>query len=197
MEKQNTNAQWSADKTKKLVSLGLLTAIVIVLQALSGVIKFGPFSITLALTPIIVGAALYGYKAGAWLGLVMGAVTLFDAAAFLEISVPATVAICLLKPAIAGLCVGLVYKALEKKNGYAAAVVSAIVAPVVNTGVFLLGCVIFFLDTITSWAGDANAFIYIITGLIGVNFIVELIANLVLSSVVVMVVNYAKGKKKA
>ena len=65
------------ENSKKIVGLGLLTAIVIVLQALAISIRFGVFNITLVLVPIIVGAALYGYKAGAWLGGVFGVVVLF------------------------------------------------------------------------------------------------------------------------
>ncbi len=58
------------EKTLMLAVMGVLTAIVIVLQALAIGIRFGTFSITLVLVPIVVGAALYGWKAGAWLGLV-------------------------------------------------------------------------------------------------------------------------------
>ena len=58
-------------QTKTLVGLGILTAIVAVLQVVSMYITFGPFNITLALTPIIIGAALYGWQAGAFLGAVM------------------------------------------------------------------------------------------------------------------------------
>ena len=79
-------------ETKKLVGLSVLTAIIIVLQALAISIRFGIFNITLVLIPIVVGAALYGYKAGAWLGFVFSVVVLFtDAGAFLAISVPGTI----------------------------------------------------------------------------------------------------------
>ncbi len=72
-------------KTKKIVGIGLLTAIVVVLQSLAVGIKFGPFSVTFVLIPIVVGAALYGWIAGAWLGFIFGAIVLFtDAGAFLQ-----------------------------------------------------------------------------------------------------------------
>ena len=51
-----------------LTGLALVTAIVAVLQVVASFIKFGPFTITLALAPILIGAALYGPKAGAYLG---------------------------------------------------------------------------------------------------------------------------------
>ena len=50
--------------TRTLAGLGLMTAIVIVLQLVGGAIRFGTFSISLVLLPIVVGAALYGRGAG-------------------------------------------------------------------------------------------------------------------------------------
>ena len=47
-------------KTQRMVGLAIFTAIIIVLQLVSTFIKFGPFSITLAMIPIVVGAAVYG-----------------------------------------------------------------------------------------------------------------------------------------
>ncbi len=60
------------EKTKKIVGIGIFTAIVVVLQLLGSFIRFGTFSISLVLIPIVVGAALYGIGAGAWLGLAFG-----------------------------------------------------------------------------------------------------------------------------
>lgn len=50
---------------KKIAGVGLLTALVVVLQLLGSFIKFGTVSISLVLIPIVVGAALYGVGAGA------------------------------------------------------------------------------------------------------------------------------------
>ena len=184
-----------SNTTKKIVGLGLFTAIVVVLQVLAVVIRpSGVFNISLVLVPIVVGAAMYGYKAGAWLGFVFGVVVLItDASAF-----PGTVVTCILKGALAGLVSGLVYSAIEKKNRILAVFVSAIVCPIVNTGVFLLGCMIFFMDTINAWsqaAGYANAGAYMILGLVGVNFLIEMAVNIVLSSVIVKIISIGKGKQ--
>ncbi|MBQ7714736.1 MAG: ECF transporter S component, partial [Clostridia bacterium] len=54
----------------KLVQIALITAIVVVLQLIGAVIHFGPFSVSLVLVPIVIGAILYGPLAGAWLGFV-------------------------------------------------------------------------------------------------------------------------------
>lgn len=190
------------EKTKKLVGVGLLTAIVIVLQALAIVIRpTGIFNISLVLVPIVVGAALYGYKAGAWLGFVFSVIVLFtDTAAFMAISIPGTVITVLVKGTAAGLVAGLVFLALEKKNRYVAVLAAAIVCPIVNTGLFLLGCKLFFMDTINGWAaasGYASAGTYMIVALVGVNFLIEMAVNIVLSTAIIRIVNIGKKNKAA
>lgn len=199
MEKTN-NTNRSFD-TKAVVGLGLLTAIVIVLQAMALGIRFGTFSITLVLAPIVVGAALYGWKAGAWLGFVFGVVVLStDAGTFLAISVPGTIATCILKGVMAGLMAGIVYKLIAKKNGVLAVIAAGIVSPIMNTGIFLLGCSIFFIDTIKEWAvgaGFENVGTYMITAFVGLNFVVELVINLVLSSAIVAIVKYGRKTIKS
>ena len=189
-----------SNTTKKIVGVGLFTAIVVVLQVLAVVIRpMVVFNISLVLVPIVVGAAMYGYKAGAWLGFVFGVVVLLtDASAFLAVNIPGTIITCILKGALAGLVAGLVYLALEKKNQIAAVFVSAIVCPIVNTGVFLLGCRIFFMDTINTWsaaAGYESAGAYMIVALVGVNFLIEMAINIVLSPVIVKIISIGKAKK--
>lgn len=187
-------------ETKKLVGLGVLTAVIIVLQALAISIRFGVFNITLVLIPIVVGAALYGYKAGAWLGFVFSVVVLFtDAGAFLAVSVPGTVITVLLKGTLAGLTAGLVYLALAKVNKYIGCIAAAICAPIVNTGVFLIGCRLFFFETIKGWAeaaGFASAGAFMIIGLVGANFLVEVGINIILSPTILRLVNMGKKEVK-
>lgn len=181
------------EKTKTIVGVGLLTAIVVVLQAMAISIRFGVFTITLVLAPIIVGTALYGYLAGAWLGFVFGVVVLLtDAGTFLAINVPGTIVTCLAKGIAAGVLAGIVYKALAKKNSLLAVICAGITAPVANTGVFIIGCSVFFLNTIREWAGGSNAFVWMITSFVGLNFVIELIVNLVLSSVIVRIISIGK-----
>ena len=190
MEKRKQN-------TERLVLGAIFTAIVVVLQLLGSFIRFGPFSISLVLVPIVIGAALCGYKIGAWLGFVFGMAVLLsgDAAAFLGISVIGTVLTVLLKGALCGLVAGFIYKLLQKKNRYLAVMATAFICPVVNTGVFLLGCLVFFLPTITEWgvaAGFQNAAAYMFLGLAGGNFIFEFVTNMILSPVILRVLSIGK-----
>lgn len=186
------------NKTKTMVGIGLFTAIVVVLQLLGGGIKVGSmFSISLVLVPIVVGAAVYGWQAGAWLGFAFGITVLMtgDAAAFMAVNVPGTVITVLVKGTACGLCAGLVYKLLERCNKVLAVVGAAITCPVVNTGVFLLGCKLFFYETISGWGaalGFANAAAYMFLGLAGVNFLVELGTNMVLAPVITRLIRMGK-----
>lgn len=184
-------------KTKNIVGVGLFTAIVVVLQFLGGGIRFGVFSISLVLVPIVVGAALYGWKAGGWLGFAFGAAVLLsgDAAAFLVIDPMATVLVVLLKGTACGLMAGLVYRILEKAGRAAAVFAAAVICPIVNTGIFLLGCQLFFLDTVAGWGaamGYENVAAYMFLGLAGVNFLIEMGVNLVLAPVIVRLVRIGK-----
>lgn len=185
---------------KRLTGVGLLTALVVVLQLVALAIRpTGFFNITLCLVPIVVGAALYGIKAGAWLGFVFGVVvTITDSAAFMVINAPATIAVCVLKGLLAGLAASAVYSLLEKKNLFAATITAAAVCPIVNTGVFALGCFAFFMPTISEWgaaAGIENAVFYLFAFVIGTNFFLELAVNLLLSSVIVTIIKLGKRNK--
>ncbi len=183
----------------RVTGIGLLGAIVIVLQLLGSFIHLGPFSISLVLLPIVVGTALYGISAGGFLGFLFGVTVLLsgDAALFLAVSVPGTIITVLAKGIAAGLAAGLVYKLLADKNTFVATVLAAIVCPIVNTGVFLLGSVVFFMDTIRLWAaadGFGNVAVYMIVGMVGLNFLAEFAINLIFSPTIIQLIRI--GKKK-
>ncbi len=189
----------SHEKITTMTMMGILTAIVIVLQSMAIGIRLGPFSITLVLVPIVVGAALYGWKAGAWLGFVFGVVVLItDAATFLAINIPGTVITVMLKGMLAGVAAAGVYKLLEKKNVWVATVLAALACQLVNKAIFILGCAVFFLDTVKTWAAGAgaeNLAVYMMFGMTGLNFVVETPINLIFSTVIVRVIDYAKKRK--
>lgn len=187
--------------TKKIAGTGLLTAIVVVLQLFGSAIKFGPFSISLVLIPIVVGAALYGKLSGAWLGLAFGVTVLLsgDAAAFLTVNPVGTVVTVLLKGMLAGLLAGVVYSLVEKKSKAAATICAGITSPIVNTGIFLLGCLVFFMPTVNEWAqgaGFESAGKFMIFGLVGANFLFELGLNIVLAPVIVKLVSLGRKENK-
>ena len=192
----NTNGNKMSTKT--LVLGAVLTALVVILQMMGASIKIGMFSISLVLIPIVIGAATCGAAIGAWLGFVFGIVVLLsgDAAPFMAITVPGTILIVLLKGTACGYLAGLTYKLLGKTNRTLAVIASAIVCPVVNTGIFLIGCFIFFVEFLTETAqamgfGD-NVAKFILFGLVGFNFLIELGINVILSPIIVRILNIKK-----
>lgn len=177
-------------KIKKMVSVALLMALVVVLQMLSGIIPpVGGFTITLVLIPVILGAALYGPGVGALLGGTFGLIVYINCitgadpggAMVFQASPILCFAVVMAKGILAGLFSGLVYRAIAKKNAYIAIICAAIVCPVVNTGVFVACMLIFFIDVLASWSGGGDLAGYILTGLILANFVPELAINVALS----------------
>ncbi len=194
----------STGSVRRMTGMSLMAAIIAVLTVLGNFVRFGPFPITLALAPIIIGAAMYGAGAGAILGGVFGLVTLISGLAgwdggtvmyLMGIAPFACILVCVGKGVAAGWCAGLVYSAIEKKNRHVGVVAAGIVCPVVNTGVFIIGMLLFFTSALESWASGQGLMYYVIFGLTGVNFLVELAVNLVLSSGITAIIKYAKGRK--
>lgn len=201
MRENETN---SLRKTKTLVGMAIFTAIVVVLQLIASFVKFGFFTPSLVLIPIVIGTAIYGIKAGAWLGFVFGVVVLIacitgaDQGGYLMWGVnPAVTAlICVGKGVACGALAGLTYQLLHHKNQILATVAAAVVCPVVNTGIFCLGAVAVFKPLLLEWAAGwaaqngmeaVSLVTYVFLGLIGINFLVELLINVVLSPVVVRI----------
>ena len=188
------------ENTQKLVLLALFTAVVAVLSYFGGFIKIGGLaSISLTLIPVVLGAALFGPKAGAWLGAVSGAVFFLtaDAVFWLGLSVHGTIITVMVKGIVAGLLAGLTYKLLKGVNPYLAVIVSAIVCPTVNTAIFLLGCLIFFVDTVTAGAVAEGMSVggYLIVFFVGLNFVFELLLNILVSPALFRIIKL--GKKES
>lgn len=176
-------------KIIKMTELALLTAIVLILQ-LTGIAVRLPFlatPVSLVLIPIALGAMVLGPKAGAWLGFVFGAEVAivcgvmhldpFTAILFNDHPI-LTVLLCVVKGTLAGLVSGIVYKVLAKTNQLLASFVASAVAPIVNTGIFILGSFTM-MDTFKSnFLGEGVSMIYfLVIGCAGLNFIFEFIIN--------------------
>lgn len=188
--------------TKTLVLLAMFTALTIVMQALAFTLPaIGGVSFTFSLVPLVLGGVYFGnqnYKfagifVGAYLGLLFGVLTCFDAltggmTTFLFAKRPVlTIVTCLTKGLFAGLIPAVIFKLLHKKNAYVAVILASIVAPIVNTGLFIVFMFIM-LGTVKEFMGannlGDNAVYFLFIGCAGINFIVELIINIVVSPVI-------------
>lgn len=207
----NTNTR---TKISNLVQLAILTALVVVMQALGSFIKIGPLPMSFVLVPIVIGACLLGAKHGAFLGFVFGLITMLmgvvgaDAFSFLlfEANPVWFIILCLLKATMAGFVSGLVYsllgKAFDGKNKTLQTILSSIAAPITNTGIFAVGMLIFFFPTIEAlpsmfpdaFGGYGSAVQLVFLGLAGLNFVGEFVVNLVLSPAIVRIVAIVKKK---
>ncbi len=185
----NNNKKNLTFDTYKLTVLAILTALTFLLQFFVKIPLFGTFTVNVSLTVIVIGAAVFGFEGGAWLGAVSSLAVLCngDASGFLSISFFSTVLVVMLKGILSGVAAAGCYKLLKKVNLYLSVTVSAIVAPIVNTGIFFLGCILFFMPSIRASAGEQTAIGYILTVLIGLNFVAEFVLNLILVPCIVRI----------
>lgn len=179
-------------KTTKLVELGIFVALVLVIQLLGGAVKVGPISISLVLIPIAVGGILLGPLCGAVLGLTFGVATviggltgadpftatLLNSGAWGAVF---TTLLCLVKGTMAGFVSAFIYKLLAPKSKVAAVLLAAVAAPVVNTGLFILGALTVLNGLITQnfVVSGSNIIYFVFIVCAGVNFLIELAVNVI------------------
>ena len=177
--------------SKNSTFLGVLTALIIVLQVLgSNIVVFGTVRLSFVLVPIVLGAIMLGVRGGVFLGFVFGLITIIMGAVgadpftyvLLNESPFLCVATCLVKAVCAGLISALTYKVVSVRNKTIALFVSAIVAPVVNTGLFILGALAMGNVLNDNFVANGETLIhFLIIGCAGINFLVELSINVVLA----------------
>ena len=198
--------QTQIQKIRQMVLLAVLTAMVMVLQLAGNYVRLPIMgtTVSLVLIPIALGAMLLGPAAGAWLGLVFGAVVYIQCGvmavnpftAFLFNAHPiVTLLICVVKSTLAGFLAGLVYRLLKNKNEILAVFLAAAVTPIVNTGVFIIGCFAI-LSTIESFIavnqeffGDVSGVYFLFIVCAGINFIFEFILNMVMAPAIERIIH--------
>ena len=200
-------------KTLEMVQIAMLIALVVVLQLISAIIPpiGGMVSITLTLVPVVVGAILFGKKGGVILGFSFGLIVLINCITGLDpggnilwsANPLLTALICFIKGIAAGFVPAVLYETVKGKKDsigggrkYVSALVAALSAPIVNTGLFVCGMLLFFMETLRAWAGGSDVASYILFGLAGINFLVEFLINVILTPAIVRIVDVVKKKIK-
>ena len=189
----------------RMVQLAILLAVVVVLQCFLGSIKVGATSFSVVLVPIVVGALILGPAAGAFLGFAFGLVVLIYGISgqdvFTNMLFQAhpvfTAIICLGKGAAAGWGAGMVYKLLVKASSFWASVAAAATAPILNTGLFILGGLTLVrgtLETNLAAFGADSVVVFLVIGCAGVNFLVEFFVNMILSPAIYRIVTIVRRK---
>ena len=169
--------------TKMIATTGILLAVEIVLQVLGNyiVIPGGFANLNFSLIIIALGAMMYGPIVGGFLGFVSGVLTLFAPSTisyFFSVSPLGTILTCLLKTTIAGIVAGFIAKALKNKNDILGSILASIAVPVVNTGIFTIFCMLFFKSRLQE-INSNNIAAALFLGMIGFNFIIEIIITLI------------------
>lgn len=191
--------------SRNIAFLAVLVALVVVLQTMSTLIgRLGGTPLSLVLIPIVLGAVMIGPLAGILLGFIFGVVvticgvTGFDGWTYLLFSQQPfwTVLLCLVKGTAAGAAAGFLYKAIAFKNRYIGVIVASLAAPIVNTGIFVVGAFLM-QDAIESvmaatQVSGVSIVYYVIIGLAGVNFLIEFAINAVASPAIYRVAEIVK-----
>lgn len=186
---------------KNVTILGVFTAIIVVLQIFGSYFRIGTISLSFVLVPIVIGGILTGVIGGTILGFIFGVITLVmgivgaDQFTFILFSDHPflTILTCVIKGSAAGFMSGFVYKLLKDKNLTLSTFAASAVAPIVNTGLFIVGAFCM-ADTLNSnfVAENSNVVYFIFIGCAGINFLIELAINLVLAPSVCKIIKAVK-----
>ena len=172
--------------TRMIATTGILLAIEIILQLLGNyiVIPGGFASLNFSLIIITLGAILYGPVIGGFLGLMSGLLTIFAPATmsyFFSVSPVGTILACLLKTTIAGVAAGLIMMIFKKKNKVlAGAITVSIIVPTINTGIFAIFCLLFFMKRLQE-INPENIASALFLGMIGFNYIFEVLTTTIIT----------------
>lgn len=193
---------------KRIAYFGILTALEVVLTLWGSaipVVSGSTAALNFSLIPIVLGAILLGEWDGALLGFISGLINFITVVLgmqpvflFLFNLQPVMIAlICIVKTTLAGFISGLAYRLIKKRNQKAAVITAALLAPIVNTLVFILGCLCI-SGAIEAVADNfpipyESAFQIIILGFVSFNFFIEFAINLILAPALFLVV---KGVEK-
>ncbi len=153
-------AKVSANKksnTLMLTVMAMLTAVIFLFGLTPiGYLKIGIIEITFLQLPVIIGALLYGWKAGALLGAMFGITSFIQCfgmspfgAMLLGINPLLTAFVCLVPRVLMGFCTGLIASAF-KKNGSVrieGSIVPSLAGALLNTLFFMTALILCFWNT--------------------------------------------------
>ena len=189
---------------KNVALLGILIALVIVLQLFASAIPMFGVTLNFSLIPIALASILLGALGGAIVGFTCGLVVFITMAilgqepstAYLFQTNPVILTImCIGKTTLAGVASGLLFNALKKINFHTAVIASSLIIPIVNTGIYMLGIVLMkesaaqFMALATSSAGAVFAVVF---GLIWLNFVLEMVITAIFTPMLYRVVKIFK-----
>lgn len=184
---------------RQFTVLAILVAVTAVLQTIGAMfpLKVAGIPISLVMIPVTVASCFFGIKGGASIGSAFG-LTVFihsiiglDAAGATIFAMNPffTFLITAVRGTLAGVLTALVAKAVAAvKKPWIRYIITGIFAPVFNTSIFILFYATLFnemlIDTASAYGFGDNIFSFVILGLIGINFIFELLTTALLAPAV-------------
>ena len=173
---------------KQITGIAVLIALVIVLQAVGGTVSIGVVQLNFTLIPIVLGGILFGSWIGALTGFACGVVVLIQVImgivpfyTIIWAGDPVVVAFtCIVKTTVAGFLAGFIYNLIAKKNKIVATFVASAIVPIVNTTLFVIGCLLM-TNSIYGMAGSENVLKFILVSIVTFNFFIELAINLIVA----------------
>lgn len=178
------------ERIQTITGLSILIGLAIALTFLSNYIPTGVVNINLVLIVIVIAACIYGPIGGATIGFVNGVITIIAPATlafFFPVNPIATTLLCVLKTTLAGLVSGFIFKAFKKKKEFLGSILSSIVVPIINTGIFIVGVVLFFMSVYGN-------FVTLITAVLSLNFLIEFLSIAILSPVIYRIIKVITTK---
>lgn len=189
-----------------LVVTAIFIAITAVLQLFASSITLGTVSFSIVLIPIVISGILVGPLGGFLTGLTFGVITMVGGITGGDIFTATlmqsgtrgfiiTTLICLVKGSMAGLVSALVYKAIKDNNNFVAVVLASATAPIVNTGLFILGALTLSDILSATFAQGSSVIYFLVIGCAGINFIIEFLVNMIFAPAIYQLIK-AVGKGK-
>lgn len=183
-----------------------ILAAIIVLMAFTpiGYLQIGIVKMTFIMVPVAVGAITLGEKSGAFLGLVFGITSFiqcFGLDAFgttlMNINPIYTFIMCMVPRVAMGYLCGVIYKLVARKKKKLALVIASLMAPVLNTVMFMTLLMVFFgnSDYISGIRGGADLWSFLIA-FVGLNGVMEIVTTTLVAPPIASVVKKAINKYK-
>ncbi len=194
---------------KSVMGLAVFALIIVVMAFTpAGFLKTGNLEASFLVVPVAIGAILLGPTNGAVLGLVMGVVSFaqcFGASdmgsALFGVSAVNTFLLCVIPRVICAWMAGVFYDLLSKidKTGFVPQIAAAVVYPIFNFILFMLGLSLLFGQTpyLLNFQTQMNASgigFYFALG--GMNLLYELLASVVLTTGISTLILKFKNRNK-
>lgn len=199
------NSKKKLFSARNIATFGVLVALMVVLQLFASAIPMFGVTLNFSLIPIVLGAICFGSIGGGLMGFISGVITFITCAVmgrepftlFLFQANPVMLTIvCIGKTTFAGVLSGLAYFFVSKKSKIAAGYVAAILLPIVNTGLYLVGLIAMKGDVAEYLGVEASAgavFIAVFV-IIWLNFILEIVVNALFAPAIATVARSVERK---